>query len=949
MNIFKRLIGSLLDKIILIFLFGFLLVFILPFSGETLGIFLGAVLNESTSSYPWTEAAANNVYSLEEIDHEIVYSFTILNMLYYFICELAFKASPGKYIMGGRCVDVFDNKVDAYLSFIRAIVLGVFIFLAIQLRAFMQTINYISIIVLFFFIIDISVLFRKRSLIDIVTGTYYKDVKSLNQKNVEEVKSVSSEANNKQSEEMNTCESTDNSLRTDADVNDEGVNEKSLSPKENEVITSRNENNTDEPLRVKKVKKHNNFLVCIIPLFVCICLFSCLVINEVLPIKHGFDFLKYNTERFRNFDNEKISINKSSTYFSQPNEIGHNEVEDMENWGPIPDGKPISMFIGSGDSVYYYKHYYKYSYKTPVYEYNYWGDKRIVGWNDNWSWDYNWKTAPYNYTYTLTVFRNDDSSGLNDKELAMQFKNKLSGYDNWVFPLSKYSAKINWKKFQLNTPEDNIGVTYSAYYNIASSDSIENVVRSIFFANNRAYMLEIRSPQHAVAIANNILNSFTTNYMQEYNAETITISLCLLPIAIITLILFIYLIVYFCRFRSYIYNGRSTISVAKYYISMLSVYTMLVAFIAVNSYNAYMKYAIGTCHRELAIYCIIIYALFTLSLMITITIYDNNIWTSKNKTAKYLSVFIFCMTIVNTIIFYVDVNSVFNHKICYDDDWWSFFKPIFYTSIVNYIMLPCVVSITKTKQLSEFLTVKWVDRYLCYRNVSNEERKSLLIFLIYPLFTICMLPFGAYVLLYVIPTLAIFVLVLETKGWVKRSTNYQEDNEATKNTDTVKAVFKDYYLILDIKSDASDDCIDRAFNKAMARYNVNSESKKFRKQYVYDLQEAYRVLSSTERLKPEYDEEYLLYLKSDKQVYEYTNINTRRDIKIIQDEILHNNVKPNKVLNYLLKKNVMVLTISIFLIGLLATYVFIKVEDYQSDTSYYIPTNLDPSTLPEAY
>lgn len=284
MNIFKRLIGSLLDKIILIFLFGFLLVFILPFSGETLGIFLGAVLNESTSSYPWTEAAANNVYSLEEIDHEIVYSFTILNMLYYFICELAFKASPGKYIMGGRCVDVFDNKVDAYFSFIRAIVLGVFIFLAIQLRAFMQTINYISIIVLFFFIIDISVLFRKRSLIDIVTGTYYKDVKSLNQKNVEEVKSVSSEANNKQSEEMNTCESTDNSLRTDADVNDEGVNEKSLSPKENEVITSRNENNTDEPLRVKKVKKHNNFLVCIIPLFVCICLFSCLVINEVLPI-----------------------------------------------------------------------------------------------------------------------------------------------------------------------------------------------------------------------------------------------------------------------------------------------------------------------------------------------------------------------------------------------------------------------------------------------------------------------------------------------------------------------------------------------------------------------------------------------------------------------------------------------------------------------------------------
>ena len=100
------------------------------------------------------------------------------------------------------------------------------------------------------------------------------------------------------------------------------------------------------------------------------------------------------------------------------------------------------------------------------------------------------------------------------------------------------------------------------------------------------------------------------------------------------------------------------------------------------------------------------------------------------------------------------------------------------------------------------------------------------------------------------------------------------------------------------------------------------------------------MLSSTERLKPEYDEEYKLYRKSDKQVYEYTNINTCRDIKTIQDEIHHNNVKNNKVIDYLLKKNAMVLSIFIFLMGLLATYVFIKVEEYQSDSSYYTPTNL---------
>ena len=266
MNIFKRFIGSLLDKIILIFLFGFLLVFILPFSGETLGIFLGAVLNEPTSSYPWTEAAANNVYSLEEIDHEIVYSFTILNMLYYFICESAFKASPGKYIMGGRCVDIFDNKVDMGLSLRRATALGIFIFIAIQFRAFVTIISYTTTIIIFFLIIDIPVLFRKRSLIDIVTGTYYKDAKSLIQEDVEG--------------EENDSEKTDKIVT----VNYVDSNERAFNENENDNIILSDKKNENESVKEETVQKKNNFLIYIIPLFLCICLFSCLVIYEVLPI-----------------------------------------------------------------------------------------------------------------------------------------------------------------------------------------------------------------------------------------------------------------------------------------------------------------------------------------------------------------------------------------------------------------------------------------------------------------------------------------------------------------------------------------------------------------------------------------------------------------------------------------------------------------------------------------
>lgn len=949
MNIFKRLIGSLFDKIILIFLFGFLSFMFFPDSARILGIFLGGVFYTSTDSYPWTEAAANNAYSLKRIDHLVVYSFTILNMLYYFICELTLKASLGKYIMGGRCVDIFDNKVDMSSSFLRAIALGIFIFIAIQIRAFVTIISYTTTIIIFFLIVDISVLFRKRSLIDIVTGTYYKNAKSLIPENVEDEDNDSEKGEKKWAEKnnsceltINSCESADKSCKTDKIVTITCVdsNERALSKKENENIILSKEKDTKGPGKRGKDQNKNKFLVYIIPLFLCICLLSSVVINKTLPLKYLLNFNEYYTERFINYDNEKISVAQNSTYFSQPNKIGYNEIEDMENWGPIPNGNPISMFIGTGDSVYYYKHYYQRPCQVPIYNGNNWWNRSIVGWKNSWMWDYDWRKAPYNYTYTLTVFKNDDTSVSNDKELVYQFKSRLYDYNNWTFPLSKLSAKINWKGFKLNTPEDKIGVTYSAYYKVNTPDSIENVVRSIFYANNRAYMLEIRSPHHAINIANNILQSFTTNYMKDYKENSNNLYLVLLLCGTISIMLLIGLMVYLYHFKSYIYDGRSTISIRKYYISMLSIYIMLASFIAVSIYYAYMKYVTDFYHRDLAIYCIMIYTLFVLSLIVSFSI-SNKIWKSNNKTAQKLSIFILCMTIINTVIFYLDINSIFDHKIAYDEDWWFYFKPIFYTSIANYIVLPCIVSLPNTKPSFSFLIPKWGYRYLSNRNVSNKEKRYLLKFLIIPLFTICMIPFGAYVLLYVIPTLLILVVVLEAKVIAKRTLKQQKKDKTAGKTDTIKAVFKDYYLILDIKSDASDDCIDRAFNKAMAKYNLNRGSKIFSKQYVLNLQEAYRVLSSTERLKPEYDAEYELYRKSDKQVYEYTNINVCRDIKTIQEEIHHNNVRHNNVIDYLLKKNAIVLSITIFLIGLLATYAFINVKSHLSYShSYrYVPTN----------
>lgn len=206
MNTVKRLIGSIIDKILILLSFGiFIFIFAVIADVPYFSIFIGAILNNSTASYPWTEAAANGAYSLSEIDHAIAYSFLIFNVLYYFLYEVLVKASLGKWLVGGRCVDKSNNKIDFYLAVIRAFTLGVLIFIAIQIREFLTIISYTTTIIIFFLVLDLPVLFCKRSLLDIVTGTYYKSIESLNQNTVseQEKKATSSENESGQGSEDN--------------------------------------------------------------------------------------------------------------------------------------------------------------------------------------------------------------------------------------------------------------------------------------------------------------------------------------------------------------------------------------------------------------------------------------------------------------------------------------------------------------------------------------------------------------------------------------------------------------------------------------------------------------------------------------------------------------------------------------------------------------------------
>lgn len=98
-------------------------------------------------------------------------------------------------------------------------------------------------------------------------------------------------------------------------------------------------------------------------------------------------------------------------------------------------------------------------------------------------------------------------------------------------------------------------------------------------------------------------------------------------------------------------------------------------------------------------------------------------------------------------------------------------------------------------------------------------------------------------------------------------------------------IFKDYYLLLDIDRSASEEDINKAFNKAMTKYNSGIDYSLYGETYKHNIQEAYRVLSSTNRLKPEYDREFDAYRASNDSEYLYSDERTKRDIMLVQKEL----------------------------------------------------------------
>lgn len=200
--IIKRLLSSLIDKVLILIFFVITFMCIFPYETGKLGHY-SALLDESPLSYHSQDEYLamrgtygdkviycnieefaqylNNIQNQPELlkpfegetlfrDLQITGFFIIINFIYYFLFEWIFHASLGKKMCGFAIVSRSYKKISWKEAIKRCFILLLLMLLAIYLR-FLFNINYYITILLFFLIVDISVFINGKSLIDIMTNT----------------------------------------------------------------------------------------------------------------------------------------------------------------------------------------------------------------------------------------------------------------------------------------------------------------------------------------------------------------------------------------------------------------------------------------------------------------------------------------------------------------------------------------------------------------------------------------------------------------------------------------------------------------------------------------------------------------------------------------------------------------------------------------------------------
>jgi len=123
-------------------------------------------LKENGISYRVSDDQDFGFYKTKkDVYDKYVWLFFSVNLIYYLLCELIFKASLGKKALKCRIRKVDGNQIDYRDAFIRTGILAILLLLAIVIQMTMNINSYVTSI-LFFAILDFTVFTKQCSLVD---------------------------------------------------------------------------------------------------------------------------------------------------------------------------------------------------------------------------------------------------------------------------------------------------------------------------------------------------------------------------------------------------------------------------------------------------------------------------------------------------------------------------------------------------------------------------------------------------------------------------------------------------------------------------------------------------------------------------------------------------------------------------------------------------------------
>lgn len=198
MPLLTRFVGSIIDKIFILIIFVVGFTAISPYGApRKMGTYIG-LRNTPLDLYEYIDKSQMNSYgtyndgvsqyyqdmerlandpphigSTLELDMSITFTFILLNLLFYIIFESILSASPGKRMLGGVILNSADDKISFGKALTRglcggALMAGTYFLLHLQ-GGLTNTV----VVVVFFLLLDLPVLFTKKSLLDLCTGTTY--------------------------------------------------------------------------------------------------------------------------------------------------------------------------------------------------------------------------------------------------------------------------------------------------------------------------------------------------------------------------------------------------------------------------------------------------------------------------------------------------------------------------------------------------------------------------------------------------------------------------------------------------------------------------------------------------------------------------------------------------------------------------------------------------------